>query len=127
MGIENPQPDETVSKEELLDKIVQLRADVNGAVCITRGVSGMIVSDPEPTVIRGVSIDGPLDITGAGDSATSGAVLALASGASLPEAALIGNLVDSITIQQLNKTGTARPEELPPRLELWLSQGNETK
>ena len=64
-------------------------------------------------------VDGPIDTTGAGDSATAGAVLALASGATLAEAALVGNLVASITIQQLATTGTARPRQLPARLEMW--------
>ena len=74
------------------------------------------------TLVPGVRVEGPLDPTGAGDSATAGAVLALAAGATLPEAALMGNLVASITVQQLATTGTARPEELPPRLALWAEQ-----
>lgn len=41
-------------------------------------------------------------------------VLSLISGATMPEAALIGNLVASITVQQLATTGVARPEELLP-------------
>jgi sugar/nucleoside kinase (ribokinase family) len=82
----------------------------------------MLVSDPEMTLVPGVRVEGPLDPTGAGDSATAGAVLALAAGATLPEAALVGNLVASITVQQLATTGTARPEELAPRLALWTTQ-----
>ena len=49
-------------------------------------------------------------------------VLSLISGATMPEAALIGNLVASITVQQLATTGVARPEELLPRLEMWRCQ-----
>ncbi|MGO8745405.1 MAG: hypothetical protein ACLQNE_05395 [Thermoguttaceae bacterium] len=49
-------------------------------------------------------------------------MLALSAGATLPEAALLGNLVASITVQQLATTGTARPEQLLPRLALWQSQ-----
>ena len=49
---------------------------------------------------------------------------ALAAGATLPEAALVGNLVASITVQQLATTGTARPEELLPRLAMWQGQRN---
>ena len=79
-----------------------------------------MVSDPEPTHVPGVRVEGPIDPTGAGDSVTAGAVLALAAGAALPEAALVGNLVASITIQQLATTGTARPDQLPDRLEMWL-------
>ena len=82
----------------------------------------MLVSDPEPTLVPGVRLEGPTDPTGAGDSATAGAVLALAAGATLPEAALVGSLVASITVEQLAVTGTASPEQLPPRLEMWLAQ-----
>ena len=82
----------------------------------------MVVSDPEVTLVPGVRVEGPIDPTGAGDSATAGAALALAAGAGLAEAALVGNLVASLTIQQLATTGTARPEQLPPRLALWQSQ-----
>jgi sugar/nucleoside kinase (ribokinase family) len=67
-------------------------------------------------------VEGPIDSTGAGDSATAGAVSALAAGATLPEAALVGNLVASITVQQLATTGTAQPEELVPRLAIWQAQ-----
>jgi sugar/nucleoside kinase (ribokinase family) len=81
------------------------------------------VSDPEPSLVRGVRVPEPTDPTGAGDSATAGAVLALCAGASPAEAALVANLVASITVQQLGTTGTARPEELAPRLEMWLAQG----
>jgi len=87
----------------------------------------MIVSDPEPTAIRGVRIEGQIDITGAGDSVSAGAVLTLACGSTLSEAALIGNLVASITIQQLGTTGTATQEQLPPRLELWHEQESDNK
>ena len=80
------------------------------------------MSDPEPTLVPGVRVEGPIDSTGAGDSATAGAVLALAAGATCPEAALVGNLVASITVQQLATTGTAQPDELPPRLALWARQ-----
>lgn len=82
----------------------------------------MIVSDPELSLVPGVLVEGPTDPTGAGDSATAGAVLALAAGASCAEAALVGNLVASITVEQLATTGTASRPQLPPRLSMWLGQ-----
>lgn len=57
-------------------------------------------------------VTGPIDIVGAGDSTTAGIVTSLASGATLAEAAVIGNLVASITIRQLGTTGTATPEQV---------------
>ena len=82
----------------------------------------MLVTDPEMTLVPGVHLEGPTDQTGAGDSATAGSVLALAAGAELPEAALVGNLVASITVQQLATTGTARCDQLPDRLAMWSRQ-----
>lgn len=122
IGQENPPQGERVAPELLLAAMAALRRDAGAPVCITRGAAGMLVSDPEPIEVPGVRVEGPIDPTGAGDSATAGAVLALAAGANLPEAALIGNLVASITVEQLATTGTARPDQLPSRLEMWQSQ-----
>jgi len=119
-----PRPDEKVPLDMLLPAITRLRDAVGAPVCATRGADAMIVTDPEPTAVRAVRVDGETDTTGAGDSVTAGVVLALAAGATLPEAALIGNLVASITIQQLATTGVARPDELPPRLQMWLEQSD---
>ncbi|MBN1393660.1 MAG: hypothetical protein JW959_01325 [Pirellulales bacterium] len=121
-GVVDPRPDENVELERLVEAVEKLREITGAPVCATRGAEGMLVSDPRPTLVPGVKLDGPTDPTGAGDSATAGAVLALASGATLPEAALIGNLVASITVEQLAATGTARREQLPPRLDVWLAQ-----
>jgi len=122
MGRDEPMPGDTVNLDELLSDMQQLRAAHGSPICVTRGAQGMIVSDPEPTLVPGVRLDGPTDPTGAGDSATASAVLALAAGAKLPEAALLGNLVASITVEQLAVTGTARPEQLADRLRKWQSQ-----
>jgi len=119
VGKADPLPGDEVQPAELENAVRRLRAETSAPVCVTRGAAGMVVSDPEMTVVPGMRLDGPIDPTGAGDAATSGAVLALAAGAELPEAALIGNLVASITVEQLATTGTARPEELPRRLALW--------
>ena len=64
-------------------------------------------------------VEDPIDPTGAGDSATAGCVLALCAGATPAEAGVIGNLVASLTVQQLATTGTARPDQLPKRLDEW--------
>jgi len=111
-----------VGLAELAEAVRRLRVQTGAPICATRGPKGMLVSDPELTVVPGVRVEGPIDPTGAGDSATAGAVLALAAGAALPEAALVGNLVASITIEQLATTGTARPDQLPERLRMWQSQ-----
>jgi len=61
------------------------------------------------------SVTGPIDPVGAGDSTSAGIACALAAGASLEEAAAFGNLVASITVQQIGTTGTATPEQVRQR------------
>ena len=119
---ESPPPGHRVELDRLDRALRELPSLTGAPVVITRGEAGAIVSDPEPCIVPGVRVSGPIDPTGAGDSATAGAVLALTAGATLAEAALIGNLVASITIQQLAVTGVARPDQLPDRLALWLAQ-----
>lgn len=103
--------------------IADLRRRTGKPVFVTAGRRGIWISDPDPVLVRGVKVEEPTDPTGAGDSATAGAVLALCARATLEEAALVANLVASITVQQLATTGTAKPEQLGPRLEMWRSQG----
>jgi sugar/nucleoside kinase (ribokinase family) len=62
---------------------------------------------------------GPIDPVGAGDSVMAGLVCALCAGASPHEAAIIGNLAASITIQQIGATGTASPEQVLRQFDLW--------
>ncbi len=122
VGMENPPPGAEVDPQDLLEAVTRRRAETGAPICVTRGPHGMYVTDPEPTMVPGVQVAGPTDPTGAGDSATAGAVAALCAGATLPEAALIGNLVASITIQQLATTGTASRQQVRERLSVWLAQ-----
>lgn len=96
------------------EAMVQLSRHTSQPVFCTLGESGAAVSSPDGQVqqLPGHSLTGPLDIVGAGDSATSGFFLALTSGATLAESAAIGNLAASITVQKLGTTGTASPGEL---------------
>ncbi len=119
VGKGDPLPGEEVDRDELLQAARQMRARNQAPVVVTCGAAGMLVSDPEWTAVPGVPVCGEIDPTGAGDSASAGAVLALCAGAELPEAALIGNLVASITVQQIGTTGVARPEQLHAALEAW--------
>ena len=121
VGKEDPLPGDAVDPDQLRAAIDRLRRQTGAPIFATCGADGMVVSDPELMVVPGVRVEGPTDPTGAGDSATAGAVLALTAGAGFPEAALLGNLVASITVEQLATTGTARVEQLPPRLRRWLA------
>lgn len=120
-------PNEEVDLPTLRTAAEKLRGEVGAPIVVTRGALGMIVTDPEWTVVPGVRVDGEIDPTGAGDSASAGMAMALCSGAELPEAAIVSNLVASITVQQLATTGVARPDQLPDRLAIWQKQVDERK
>jgi rfaE bifunctional protein kinase chain/domain len=82
-------------------------------VFVTRGSDGQLVVEGAAVhKVPAFPVEGPIDIVGAGDATTAGIVCALASGATLVEAAYLGNLVASITIRKLGTTGTASPEEV---------------
>jgi bifunctional ADP-heptose synthase (sugar kinase/adenylyltransferase) len=91
-----------------------LAAKTKQPVFCTVGDQGTLIASPsgETELAAAIRVTGPIDIVGAGDSATSGIVSALLCGASPLEAAQFGNLVASITIQQLGTTGTASPDQL---------------
>ena len=87
-------------------------------VFVTRGKHGIMVFDGDGVhSADAVDVPGPFDICGAGDSASSGIVLALSLGASPEDAAVMGNIVASITIQQLGVTGFATPAQVVKRFE----------
>lgn len=81
---------------------------------VTMGSRGVLVTRTDGTATRVATMEphGPIDITGAGDSALAGIVLSLAVGASPEEAAIIGNLAAYVTIHKVRAAGTATPAEL---------------
>lgn len=84
-------------------KPVFLTLDKEGIRPITGGDEQTVPCPP---------VNCPIDIVGAGDSVTAGIVSALCAGATPVEAAIIGNLVASITIRQLGTTGQATQEQV---------------
>ena len=85
-------------------------------VILTRGPNGITTSDGTSTwSIPGIPVPDPVDIVGAGDSVSASVTSALAAGTSLPEAALLGVIVSSITVQQIGTTGTASPDQVLSR------------
>ena len=122
MGIENPAGIEEINIDELKRTMLSLHRDINAPIFATCGSKGIIVSDPEPFLIPGVIVEGAINPTGAGDSVSAGMVLALASGASLAEAAIIGNLTASVSIEFLGGCGTCTPSKLISRYKLWGEQ-----
>jgi bifunctional ADP-heptose synthase (sugar kinase/adenylyltransferase) len=100
--------------------IAELARRAGRPVFCTRGEKGIVLVDPrlcpaQPVAVPAYPVAGPIDSVGAGDSTSAGIACALAAEATLTEAAAFGNLVASITIQQLGTTGTATPEQLRRR------------
>ena len=122
IGEDNPAPDTRVPEAAIHSETERLAALIGAPVFATAGERGVRVSGPGAATVPSVRVSGPVDPTGAGDSFTAGAVLALAAGATRPEAALVGNLVASVTVRQLATTGTASPAELVAALALWKEQ-----
>jgi bifunctional ADP-heptose synthase (sugar kinase/adenylyltransferase) len=88
------------------------------AVFCTQGQDGALLAEPTSDAVQlvpGFAVAGPIDTVGAGDSTSAGIACGLAAGASLMDAAAFGNLVASITIQQLGTTGTASPGQIRAR------------
>jgi hypothetical protein len=96
----------------------ELRAALEApSLFVTNGAEGVdIFTADSHRHVPTRRIANPVDICGAGDSFSAGAVCALALGASHEEAAQFGNLVASITVMKPG-TGTASPSELLARLE----------
>jgi rfaE bifunctional protein kinase chain/domain len=103
--------------ERLRESMVQLARTVGRTVFCTAGPRGIAVVSPErePQWVPALPITGPIDTVGAGDSTSAALLCALASGANALEAATLGNLVASITIQQIGTTGTASPDQIRER------------
>jgi bifunctional ADP-heptose synthase (sugar kinase/adenylyltransferase) len=80
---------------------------------VTGGQEGvdLFEGNGQPRHVKTKRIVEPVDICGAGDSFSAGAVLALAVTRSAPAAARFGNMVASITIMKKG-TGTASPQEV---------------
>jgi bifunctional ADP-heptose synthase (sugar kinase/adenylyltransferase) len=101
----------------LSDSLDQLARRTSRPGFCTVGERGILVARPgrEPALVPGCPVTGPVDIVGAGDAATSGIVTALLAGCDELEAAAVGNLIASITVQQLGTTGTATPQQVRER------------
>jgi rfaE bifunctional protein kinase chain/domain len=85
-------------------------------VFLTVGSQGIFLFTEEGCQhVPAVPVEGQIDVVGAGDSVMAGIVSALGSGAEPEEAALLGNVVASITIQQIGTTGMASPEQVRER------------
>jgi rfaE bifunctional protein kinase chain/domain len=106
--------------EAISDAAWRLARQVGRAVFCTLGERGILLTDSrrregEHSLIPAYRVDGPIDPVGAGDSTSAAIACAVAAGVTGEQAAAFGNLVASITIQQVGTTGTASPEQVRGR------------
>jgi rfaE bifunctional protein kinase chain/domain len=90
-------------------------AQQNGQpVFVTLSEHGIVGALPEGVAEHAPSlpVHEPIDIVGAGDSVMANLAMALAAGATLPEALELANAAASIVIHQLGTTGTASLAQL---------------
>jgi bifunctional ADP-heptose synthase (sugar kinase/adenylyltransferase) len=98
--------------------IAAIRAASGRHVFLTQGEDGIRLfrrAFAEPSIIPAYPVTGPIDPVGAGDSVSAGIASAVACGASVEQAAAFGNLVASITVQQIGTTGIANPAQVRHR------------
>ena len=98
------------------DACLALAQRCGRTVFCTQGDQGILIAEAgDVKSVAGFKVTGPIDTVGAGDSTSAGIACAVAAGASREEAAAFGNLVASITIQQIGTTGTANPQQVRRR------------
>ncbi|MFN4147840.1 MAG: bifunctional heptose 7-phosphate kinase/heptose 1-phosphate adenyltransferase [Runella sp.] len=91
----------------------RLHAITKAPVLVTRGAEGILYVDKEDTAqVKGIALEGPLDTVGAGDTVVAAFAVAKAVGTSVSRALQMANLAAAVTIQKLNQTGTATPQEI---------------
>jgi len=83
------------------------------ALLVTRGSHGMLLleQDVAPLNLDAVGGSEPVDVTGAGDTVIATYALAVASGASFPDAARLANYAGGLVVMKRG-TATVTPQEL---------------
>ena len=104
---------ERIPPQAACDMARALTARTGKPVFITRGEHGIVAAGGESVhEVPGIQIAGRIDTVGAGDTTLSALAAALGSGSDLATAARLANIASSITVQKLQTTGTATPEEI---------------
>ncbi len=104
---------DTVPLEQAGAAGMALARRVGHTVFVTVGNRGILVcGDQRAEHVPAVHVTGKIDVVGAGDTTISAMLASLCAGATEIEAAEIGNLAASVTIQKIGTTGTASPQEI---------------
>ena len=114
--------DSAFTLDEARSCAARLRERTRKPVFMTAQEEGIFIFDENTTHIPALTVQGQIDPVGAGDSCTAGIISALCAGAVLDEAAFVGNIVASVTVQKIGVTGTASPDEVLARFDEFASQ-----
>ncbi len=114
--------DTVLTFDRLHEAVERFRRQLSAPLLVSCGADGMLVYGDSLRRVPTVSVEGPIDPTGAGDSTMAGCALARAVGATWEEAALLGNLTASRTIRRLGTTGTCSRPELRLAVDAWFDQ-----
>ncbi len=101
--------DESQIRKSARDLRSRLKAQ---AICVTRGARGMLLVEKDR--YRNIPAFGPdevADVTGAGDTVMATFALALAAGASYPDAAILANIAAGLVVMKAG-TATVTTDEL---------------
>jgi len=110
---------QSVSRQELA-RIGQALSQRSGRpVFITLGEHGALVcAESQQRHLPAAPVRPPLDPVGAGDAFVAALAAALAADATPWEAGALANLAAAVTVEKLNQTSTASPDEILARYDL---------
>lgn len=102
-----------ILKEDAHKAAESLFKKMGRPVFVSRGARGVVLRDESGLhEVPGIQVLSKVDTVGAGDSMLAGLALALGASETPVAAAILGNIVASITVTKLKQTGTATPEEI---------------
>lgn len=102
-----------IPEEKAKEYAVQIYQRSRRPVMVTRGERGLLIYDGERHfIVPGIQLLKPIDPVGAGDTTIAAWAVCLASGVPLTQAAELATLAAGVTVQKLQQTGTASPEEI---------------
>ncbi len=112
----HPQFDGEITPELAIECGSKLQLSTNRDVFLTMGADGiLLINGSGIQKAPAFPVTGEIDIVGAGDTCIAAITTVLCSGGTSLQAAQVGNLASSITIQKIGTTGTATVDELVAR------------
>lgn len=105
--------DGAYSEAEVRRIVLSLSEKTGTTVFLTRGENGILVADGgKVEEVPGIQVLGDTDTVGAGDTVVAALAASLGSGQEPLVAARLANTAAMVTVQKLQTTGTATPEEI---------------